>query len=133
VRGFLLDTDAVLRLGFEPDAADARLAERLSETPRHISLVSAVEMAIKLSIGKLRLPPSFQVSFEHGFGETVRQLCADTLSLQLRHIEVLSRLPLIHRDPFDRLLISQAIAEDLTIVSGDRKFAGYPGLDVLEI
>jgi len=79
------------------------------------------------------LPPAYDISFAYGFEDTLRQLGAETLGLRLRHIELLASLPLIHRDPFDRLLISQAMVEDLTIVSGDRKFAGYPGLDVLEI
>ena len=131
--GFLLDTDAVLRIGFDPDAARSLAIERMAPAARHISHVSAIEMAIKRAIGKLRLPAFFDLDFAYGFSETARQLGAETLPLQLHHIEVLSRLPLIHRDPFDRLLISQAIAENLTIVSGDRKFAGYPGLDVLEI
>ena len=130
---FLLDTDAVLRLGFEPATVKVSAITRLAAATRYVSLISGIEIAIKRSIGKLRLPASFDVSFAHGFDETLRQLGAETLALELRHIEILVALPLIHRDPFDRLLISQAIAENLTIVSGDRKFAAYPGLDVYEI
>jgi PIN domain nuclease of toxin-antitoxin system len=133
VSGFLLDTDAVLRLSFKSATVRPAAIQRLGPAQRHVSLVSGIEMAIKRSIGKLPLPPAFDISFAYGFEDTVRQLGAETLTLRLSHIELLAGLPLIHRDPFDRLLIAQALAEDLTIVSGDRKFAGYPGLDVLEI
>jgi len=49
------------------------------------------------------------------------------------HIDALSHLPLHHRDPFDRLIIAQALTENLTVVTRDRSFALYPGLDVYEI
>jgi PIN domain nuclease of toxin-antitoxin system len=133
VTRFLLDTDAVLLLGFRfgQVSDSARAAIRAGE--RLVSHVSAVEIAIKHSIGKLPLPPTFGLGFEHGFSEMVRQLTADELPIALSHVAGLSRLPLHHRDPFDRLLIAQAVAEDLTIVSGDRKFSLYPGLGLLQL
>ncbi len=98
-----------------------------------MSHVSAIEIAIKNSIGKLSLPPIFDLGFEYGFAETVRQLAADGLPIEVAHVAKLRDLPLHHRDPFDRLLIAQAVTEDLTIVSRDRKFSLYPGLDVYDI
>ncbi len=133
MRRLLLDTNAVLRLAFEHDAVPRRARAAIERRERFVSYVSAIEMAIKHSIGKLRLPPSYQVSFQNGFVESLRELAADVLPLDLAHIDGLSRLPLIHRDPFDRLLIAQALAEDLAIVSRDRKFRLYPGLEVVEI
>lgn len=131
--GYLLDTDAVLILAFWPERASRRTQRLSSSGRRCVSPVSAFEMAVKRAIGKLTLPPAFQLSFRYGFEEMLRELSADLLAIELEHIDTLSRLPLIHRDPFDRLLISQALQEDLTIVSGDRAFAAYPGLSVLEI
>ena len=120
-------------MGFERRAVAAHILARVASGRRYVSHVCAMEMAIKQSIGKLRLPPSYQTNFTSGFMETVRELSAEMLPIELDHIDTLSRLPLHHRDPFDRLIISQAIAENLTLVSRDRVFAAYPGLDILEI
>jgi PIN domain nuclease of toxin-antitoxin system len=90
-------------------------------------------MAIKLGLGKLQLPPPFQTSLAHAFADAVDRFAAQILPIELRHIEMLSHLPLHHRDPFDRLIIAQALAENLTVVTRDRSFALYPGLDVYEI
>jgi PIN domain nuclease of toxin-antitoxin system len=133
VTGYLLDTSAVLLLGFEGETIPHRLKALVGAERRFISHVCAMEMAIKQSIGKLRLPPSFETSFSHGFQQTVGELSAEILPIDLNHIDMLSRLPLNHRDPFDRILVSQALCEDLTIVSRDRALRTYPGLNVLEI
>jgi PIN domain nuclease of toxin-antitoxin system len=50
----------------------------------------------------------------------------------MAHIEIFSRLPLRHRDPFDRLMIAQAVAEGLTVVTSDRAFRFYDDLNILE-
>jgi PIN domain nuclease of toxin-antitoxin system len=133
VSGYLLDTNAVLLLGFEGNAIPRRLKALIDSERRFISHVCAMEMAIKQSIGKLRLPPSFQSSFSHGFQQTVDELSAEILPIELSHIDMLSRLPLNHRDPFDRILVSQALCEDLIVVSRDRVLRTYPGLSILEI
>jgi PIN domain nuclease of toxin-antitoxin system len=133
VSGYLLDTNAVLLLGFEGDTIPHRLRAMIGAERRFVSHVCAIEMAIKQSIGKLRLPPSFEMSFSHGFQQTVDELSAEVLTIELSHIDMLSRLPLNHRDPFDRILVSQALCEDLVIVSRDRVLRTYPGLSVLEI
>ena len=131
--GFLLDTNALLILTLESSEASASLRRAISAQPRFVSHVSAIELAIKSKIGKLELPPPFLTSFAHAFTEAVRSLSADILALDLRHISTLSHLPLHHRDPFDRLIIAQALAENRTIVTRDRHFTLYPGLDVYEI
>lgn len=83
----------------------------------YVSAVSGWEIAIKTSLGKLR--PSRTISeaaAESGFEE---------LPLRLRHAEALARLPALHRDPFDRMLVAQAQSDRLTIVSRDRALAAY--------
>jgi PIN domain nuclease of toxin-antitoxin system len=132
VNGFLLDTSAFLILGLE-DSVSRSARGALETAPRFVSQICAVEMAIKQSIGKLPLPPPFQTSFESAFERIASEFQADLLELQMRHIEIFSRLPLHHRDPFDRIMIAQAIAEELTIVTRDRAFAAYDNLTVLEI
>jgi PIN domain nuclease of toxin-antitoxin system len=133
VRRFLLDTDAFLLLGFGLAEVSERVRAEVEGGERFVSHVSAIEIAIKHSVGKLPLPPIFDLAFEHGFFETVRQLSAAELPIEVAHTAGLSRLPLHHRDPFDRLLIAQAVTDDMTIVSGDRKFALYAGLDLLQL
>jgi PIN domain nuclease of toxin-antitoxin system len=131
--GFLLDTNAFLFLVSRTDRlADRRMA-RLEEEQRLVSQVCAIEIAIKLGLGKLDLPPPFATSFSYAFSEAIEVAGADLLPIEMAHIEALRHLPLHHRDPFDRLIIAQALAENLTVVTRDRVFALYPGLDVYEI
>jgi PIN domain nuclease of toxin-antitoxin system len=86
-----------------------------------LSLASLWEIAIKMSQSKLKLPGSFdryipeQISL-NGFTQ---------LSIGFRHIAGCVNLPWHHRDPFDRLLIAQAIEEDLHVVSRDSVFEQY--------
>ncbi len=97
------------------------LIESADTTP-FLSVASLWEIAIKNSIGKL--------IFHHTFQELVEKQIEGNdiglLSLQALHLDVLIKLPFHHRDPFDRLLIAQAIAEQLTLLSRDRAFASYP-------
>jgi len=82
-----------------------------------VSVASAWEAEIKRTLGKLRSPP-----------DLVRQLERKRftpLDITLAHALSAARLPLHHRDPFDRMLIAQAQLEGLTIVTRDRHFAAY--------
>jgi PIN domain nuclease of toxin-antitoxin system len=133
VSGFLFDTSALLILGLEEELVARPALPVLMGRARFVSQVCAIEIAIKHSIGKLPLPPPFQASFVHAFNSMVEAFSAETLAIDLRHVDVLSRLPRLHRDPFDRLIISQALSENLTVVTRDRVFSLYPGLDVHEI
>ena len=80
-------------------------------------MASAWEAAIKASIGKLKLDSTFEDGVsESGFRP---------LPISFRHIDRLAVLPILHRDPFDRMLIAQALTDDLTIVTGDRRISDY--------
>jgi PIN domain nuclease of toxin-antitoxin system len=133
VKGLLLDTSAFLLLALEDEAVSPSARQRLDDEPRFVSQICAVEIAIKHSIGKLVLPAPFQTAFAYAFDTVVSEFRATLLSLDIRHIETLSRLPLHHRDPFDRIIISQALAEEMTVVTRDRGFRAYDGLDTLQI
>ena len=92
----------------------------------YLSVASCWEMAVKASLGKLRLAKSLERF-------VTEQLTANgfyLLNVELRHAAKVEKLPFHHRDPFDRLLIAQAMSENLTIVSADKVFAKY-GVDVL--
>ena len=82
-----------------------------------ISPASLAEIAVKASIGKLNIRNTF-------FDEVVN-LGADMAPFEAEHAKVLAGLPMIHRDPFDRMLVAQALAGHLTVVSADPSFDAY--------
>ena len=86
-----------------------------------LSLTSIWEMQIKIQIGKLKLVNDLSVVVE----EQQRVNGFQLLSISPQHIYHLSQLPFHHKDPFDRLLISQAMTEGLALLSNDTKFAAY--------
>lgn len=87
-----------------------------------VSVVSLWEIAIKRTLGKLRFPEDFEaVLAEEEF---------DLLSVTYAHLRALGDLPQLHRDPFDRLLVAQALAERIAVATEDRAFAAY-GVAVL--
>jgi PIN domain nuclease of toxin-antitoxin system len=86
-----------------------------------LSDVSAWEASIKFGLRKLRLPEKPELFFP----DRVRQAGYRHLRIDLSHVTRVHSLPNIHGDPFDRLLISQAKIEDMTIISDDRVFKRY--------
>jgi len=86
------------------------------------STASLWEIAIKLNLGKLKLGGPFPDFIEQQLDGNRVQV----LPITLAHLSVVSQLALHHRDPFDRLIIAQAIAEDLPVISIDQKFDSYP-------
>jgi len=133
VTGLLLDTSALLLFAFEPKRASQAHRDAFAAADRYISQVCAVEIAFKFSLGKLPLPEPFQTDFARAFETMAAELSADILPIELRHIDRLSRLPLFHRDPFDRLIIAQSLEDNLTVMTRDRVFAAYPGLSLVQI
>jgi PIN domain nuclease of toxin-antitoxin system len=85
-----------------------------------VSAVSIWEIAIKKNLGKLEYPDSF-LRMEYDLIANLFEL----LPLKFSHNELFSKLPQHHKDPFDRMLIAQAMAEDLTIITQDDKFRAY--------
>ena len=86
-----------------------------------ISVASLWEIVIKTSIGKLRLGGPV----EEAFPDIAEQLDASILPIELEHLYAVDRLPLHHRDPFDRLLIAQSIVEGVPILTQDPQFGSY--------
>ena len=87
----------------------------------YTSIVSFWEMAIKDSRGKLLLPCSIT---------QIMEICNDDLmfpmlSIEPEHLEKLRVLPWRHKDPFDRLIIAQAISEGVTLITADEYIKGY--------
>nr|VFJ48958.1 MAG: PIN domain nuclease, a component of toxin-antitoxin system (PIN domain) [Candidatus Kentron sp. DK]VFJ58802.1 MAG: PIN domain nuclease, a component of toxin-antitoxin system (PIN domain) [Candidatus Kentron sp. DK] len=120
----LLDTHAFLWLGSSPEkiSSDALSAYRNPNNEIFLSLVSVWEIQIKEQLGKLSLDVSLGKLLHE---QRVRNI-TDFLPIRLSHILALKELPFHHKDPFDRLLISQAIQEEMTLVSSDAIFSEYP-------
>src|SRR5262245_6793441 len=107
----------------EPDRLSKNARRRIVDTAneRVLSAVSAWEIAVKYSIGKLDLP-----EVPNEFVPSRMALTLTTpLAVELSHALRASRLPFHHRDPFDRLLIAQAQLEKLPILTADNEFTAY--------
>jgi len=119
----LLDTVVVYRVATAPTSLSksARAALEDEANTLFVSLVSAWELAIKASLGKLALP----VPIEAFFSTTTKDLLARTLGLELAAVAKVAELPHHHGDPFDRLLIAQAMVEDCAVLTTDARFADY--------
>jgi len=85
-----------------------------------LSIASVWEVGIKTSIGKLELRVDFA-----GLAEFIAVNRIELLPISFQHIQKLQHLPFHHRDPFDRLLIVQALTENLTLLSRDAVFPQY--------
>jgi PIN domain nuclease of toxin-antitoxin system len=122
----LLDTHALLWFLLD----DPKLAQPARDTiadGRNDILVSPAsywEIAIKISLGKYRLPEPLGVFMERELTQNALRI----LPIFPRHASLLTDLPVYHRDPFDRLLIAQCLADKVPIVSGDARLDDY-GVD----
>lgn len=119
----LLDTHTFLWFiaGDENLSTSARAAIELMENDCFISTGSLWEIAIKTSLGRLKLPQPFK----EVISEQIRTNAFLQLDIKPEHLEVLISLPFHHRDPFDRLLVAQAKAEAFAIVSIDSALDAY--------
>ena len=118
---YLLDTNILIWVladssNISPTIKDIILADN----DIFVTDVSLWEIAIKNSIGKLKSDRNIYEIIEKR-----KILDFSELEITARHFEVLRTLPFIHKDPFDRLIISQAICEDMIILSADTVFSNY--------
>jgi PIN domain nuclease of toxin-antitoxin system len=119
----LLDTHVLIYLTIQRNSLSAQAQTLIADPTNdlYLSMASVWEMQIKLQIGKLNLQPPLPQIIADQQQVNGMQL----LSISPQHIYHLSQLPFHHKDPFDRLLISQAITEGLALLSNDTKFAAY--------
>ncbi|RIK43819.1 MAG: PIN domain nuclease [Chloroflexi bacterium] len=121
---FLLDTQIFIWWDSEPERLPPRLLA-YCEDPTNalvLSVASVWEMQIKSQLGKLDLDRPLAAIIEEHQQENLLEL----LPIELPHVLALEQLPLYHKDPFDRVIVAQAIMEQLTILSVDSLFAHYP-------
>jgi PIN domain nuclease of toxin-antitoxin system len=118
---FLLDTHALLWWLADDDQLGSAAREVVADPANDIliSMVSLWEIVVKVRIGKL------QADIEEII-EAVQREGFTVLDVSMAHLVALAGLPMHHRDPFDHLLIAQAMTEDATFISEDRNAARYP-------
>ena len=114
----LLDTQVMLWWLLDDPRLRAKSRELLASKPCLVSVASIWEVAIKHRIGKLEISPVL-------FRDQSIAAGADLLPVLDPHVIETAQLPLLHQDPFDRLLIAQARVEGLMAVSSDGQWSGY--------
>ena len=120
---YLLDTHAFLWWV----ADDTRLSEAVrkvikdSENEIMVSSASVWEMSIKTGVGRLRIPGDMT----QFMSEQLATQGFSTLPINLHHALHVAKLPLLHRDPFDRMLIAQTIVENLVLITADSAMTQY--------
>lgn len=121
---FLLDTHAFLWLvmGDNNLSTFARQCFLDINNQFYLSAVTSFEIAVKYSLGKLQLsePPKEFIA------NRIQANALIPLPVKIEHTLYLANLPFHHRDPFDRLLVAQALAENVPILSADQIFSKYP-------
>lgn len=119
MKRILLDTHVLLWWLIDSPKLGVTAREMLSAADNvvYVSAASIWEIAIKKSLGKLRAPDNFDHILEQeGFEE---------LPVSVYHAEQAGGLPALHRDPFDRMLVAQAQAEGLLLLSQDKQISAY--------
>jgi PIN domain nuclease of toxin-antitoxin system len=116
----LLDTTVALIALSSPERLSPALGEALARGPHYVSVLTYWEVVIKTAIGKLDVGEP-----RLWWHEAVENLAARILPVRPEHVAALCDLPPIHKDPFDRLLIAQAIASDLILVTTNREIQKY--------
>ncbi len=116
---YLLDSHILHWFRFHSPRIPKQIYELLDDTDAvYYSVITPWELSIKHLKGKLPLPD--------GFFDTLPTLGFDCIPIEESHIHALRSLPDLHSDPFDRMLVAQASAEKMTLITHDRNLAAYP-------
>lgn len=120
---YLIDTQILLWALEESENLSVRSKNLLLDSSNvlYVSIASLWEIAIKLSINKLELRQSLAQIVQ-----VLPQMDISVLPTIPTHVLAVESLPLIHRDPFDRIIIAQSIAENIDVISSDGVFGQYP-------
>jgi PIN domain nuclease of toxin-antitoxin system len=120
---YIIDTHTFIWFISGDNKISAQARNLIEDTAniKYISLASIWEMAIKLSLGKINLNGNFNI-----FHEQIKKNGFVILNITIDHISSVSTLPHHHKDPFDRLIISQSLVENFPIIGIDPSFDLYP-------
>jgi PIN domain nuclease of toxin-antitoxin system len=124
----LLDTHIFIWLIDEDNRLDSLGREEIKNPQNQIflSVASVWECVIKYQIGKLNFPQSPDIYLP----QKRKEYLIKSLPINEESLSHLRQLPLLHKDPFDRLLISQSLQDDLTIMTEDNAILAYPNLNI---
>lgn len=124
-----MDTHVLLWLLAEPGRIPQHVRERLADrsTDLVVSSASALEIATEARLGRL---PQGQV-LVHGWSQWLERIGAVELAITSRHAVLAGTLSWDHRDPFDRIMVAQATAEQHVLVTVDRAITALPGVQLL--
>ena len=130
---FLLDTHIFVWLKTGERALLPHVAAAMADPANTVvvSLASAWELCIKAATGKLGGDASRLIGSEAQFERVLRESGLDLLPILGSHVFALRQLPLHNRDPFDRIIVAQAITEGMTLVTVDSRLEVYAGLNAL--
>ena len=119
---FIIDTHTFLWFIHDSPQLSANAKNLLeSDNDLWVSIVSLWEIAIKVNIGKLTLPNAY----EDFIPEQLTLNDIEILPITMAHLAIYTTLPLYHRDPYDRLIIGQAMTEKVSIIGADVTFDNY--------
>ena len=120
----LIDTHVFLWMISAPNKLSDRAKDIIESTNNEVflSVVSGWEITTKAKINKLKLPEKPEIYIP----EQIQKNFIEILPIEMKHVLNIYNLPGIHKDPFDRLLISQSQLEDLPILTNDEKISRYP-------
>ena len=118
--GCLLDTNMVLIALADADRLTRAVRSAVLRGPNVLSVVTFWEVTLKASRGKLDVGDP-RVWWETALGD----LAATSLPLRAEHVAELQNVPILHNDPFDRLIVAQSIVHGLTILSPDESIIQY--------
>ncbi|MGY1693826.1 MULTISPECIES: type II toxin-antitoxin system VapC family toxin [unclassified Geodermatophilus] len=119
----LLDTHVLVWAATTPERLGAATDLVAGAERRLISAVCVWELAIKQGLGKLTLGSDVRTWTRR----VAAELALDHLPVTAEHAAAVEHLPDLHRDPFDRLLVAQAVAEGAVLLTADTRLAGYGG------
>ena len=120
---YLLDTHTLLWIVTDDKQLSTKVEKLFLNEQNEIflSIASLWEIAIKVSLKRLELGQSLsEFYFKHVIGNKIR-----LLDIKVEHLAILESLEFHHRDPFDRMIISQSISEKIPILSNDKTFSKY--------
>lgn len=121
--GILLDTHALLWFAEDSAKLPPSLRDLIRREPAvYVSVASIWELGIKFSLSRFGVP---ETGFSNFIDDCLNLCNARLLPIEVIHVRALTTLPLHHRDPFDRMLVAQAMTEGLPLVSHDQHLARY--------
>jgi PIN domain nuclease of toxin-antitoxin system len=115
----LLDTHVLLWWRDDSPRLSARARAEIGDATNDIlvSIATFWEIVIKRGLGKLAFPEDFE--------EVIREEAFGLMPISFQHLRLVETLPALHRDPFDRMLVAQALTEGSPLVTNDRIILGY--------